>query len=98
MPVIARPLLVIAILMTLAALFSPPYAYYEVLRFVLCGLFTYSVVSSWERASYTLLFLMGAVAIIYNPLVPFHLNREIWVVVNLITAGLLGYLLAIKRT
>ena len=45
-----------------------------------------------------MLWVLGAFAITYNPLVPLHLGREIWIVVNLITVGLLGYLSTIKKT
>ena len=98
MPIIAKPLVVLAVVITLAALFSLPYGYYQLLRVFLCGLFAYSVVSSWKGVPDSLLWVMGAFAIIYNPLVPLHLGREIWIVVNLITVGLLGYLSTIKKT
>jgi hypothetical protein len=37
-------------------------------------------------------------AIIYNPLIPFYLGREIWTVVNILSIGFLGYIKSKKLT
>jgi len=41
---------------------------------------------------------MGGIAVLYNPILPIHLTREIWVMLNLVVAvALVMHLLAIQR-
>jgi len=57
-----------------------PYGYYILLRFAVCGISAYLAYNciGWGWA-------LIAVAVVYNPIIRVHLNREIWSVVNVVT-------------
>ncbi len=78
------------IVMLLIALAPLPYAYYMVLRVVVCAAAAFLTVIDYERAgrvSGWALALFG-LAILFNPIVRVHLTREIWMAANLLSAAL----------
>lgn len=80
---------VIAALMLLAALGDWSYGYYQLLRFVVCGAGAYAAWLSYHFSKYVwAVWLFGFVAILFNPLAPVHLSREIWQLVDLACAVL----------
>lgn len=80
----------VPVALLVVALLPWPYGFYNFLRLGICvvslGL-TYAqwkhddAVSGWVVA-------FGAIALLYNPLLPVYLTREIWSVLNIVTAGL----------
>ena len=62
-----------------------PYGYYILLRWVLCGVFAYLTFHSLEREKEGLVWVLGITALIYNPIIPVHLNRELWSIINIVT-------------
>lgn len=77
-------------ILLLLALLPWPYGYYSFLRLGVCAVSAWlayeqlkhdSAVSGWVVA-------FAGTALLYNPLVPIHLTREIWSVLNLASAGL----------
>ena len=76
-------------LMLIAAVLPWPYGYYVFLRLVVC------IVAGWltaehvrhEQAISGWAVSFGIIAILYNPVVPVHLTREIWTPLNLGTAA-----------
>ena len=86
-----RPHLVptaIAVLMLFGALGHWPYSYYQLLRFVVCGVGVYIAITAylWERVWATWLF--GFVVVLFNPLLPIHLPREVWQTIDVTCAFL----------
>ena len=74
--------------MLVAALLPWPYGYYNFLRFCVCGSAAFLAYQQWthdDAASKWAVVLVG-IALLYNPLVPVHLTREIWTVLNFGTA------------
>lgn len=73
----------------LLALLPWPYGYYVFLRWVVCGA---ALLTAWDILRYRSAsiggWLMIGCAVLYNPLVPVHLKREVWMVVNVVTAAL----------
>jgi hypothetical protein len=67
---------------------SNSYRYYVLLRWVCCGVFAYLAFQTFERQRYGWVWILGLTAGIYNPIVPVHLTREIWSVVNVLTIGI----------
>ena len=65
-----------------------PYAYYTLLRWVCCGVFAYLAHQSIEQKKQGWVWLLGITALIYNPIFPVHLNRELWSVVNVVSIGI----------
>ena len=82
----------VGVMALLAIIPSWPYFYYQVLRWVISGS---SLIVAWKyyefnRSGWVLVF--GAIAIIFNPILPFYMNRSSWTGIDFIT-GLL-FLLA----
>jgi hypothetical protein len=84
----------IATTMLLLALAPWPYGYYQMLRFVVCGVSVYVAFKAynWQRIWATWLF--GFIAVLFNPLILIHLSREIWQPIDVI-CGILFIAIAI---
>ena len=82
-----RPLLIpsgIAALMLIAALADWPYGYYQLLRFVVCGVAAYVAYTAYNWQKIWAVWLFGFIALLFNPLIPIHLSREIWQPIDVI--------------
>jgi hypothetical protein len=71
------------------ALLQLPYGYYVLLRLVVCGVCIYLAVQEENAGRKAWVWVLGAVAILYNPIFRIHLTRDIWSVVNIATILLL---------
>lgn len=84
-----RSLHVISIGALLIALLEMPYGYYQLLRVGICiasGILAYQ---AFEKQKSELGLAFVASALIYNPIAPLALGREIWTVVNIATIAVL---------
>jgi len=82
-----RPHLVPAIIasgLLFGALASLPYGYYQMLRWVVGGISIYIAYKAytWDKKWATWLF--AGCAILFNPIVPIHLSREIWQPIDIV--------------
>lgn len=70
----------------LGALGSWPYAYYQLLRWVVCSVGAYSafVAHESDRTGWTWIFII--IAILFNPIAPFYMQRETWQIADIGTA------------
>ena len=68
----------IAALMLFAALGRWPYGYFQLLRWVTCAAAVWVgfLAYGWQKKWATVIFAI--VAVLFNPLVPIHLSREMW--------------------
>ena len=83
-------LIPLAILMLLGAAFSHfPYSYYQFLRWVVCGVAVGLALAALEKKSQSWAAVFGFMAVLFNPIAPLHLERESWVPIDLLAAGLL---------
>jgi len=62
-----------------------PYGYYIVLRWVCCAVFAYLATKAFAQEKEGWVWVLGITPVVYNPIVPIHLTREIWSVVNIAT-------------
>ena len=87
----------IAIAMLVGALAQWPYGYYQLLRFVICGVSIYVafIVYSWQKI--WAIWLFGFIAVLFNPLIPIHLSRELWQSIDIICAILFAVVVFILR-
>jgi hypothetical protein len=77
--------------MLVIALFPWPYGYYQLLRVVVFGCAAFLSWKSFEAGGKKvdqLTLTFGAMALLMNPFLPIELPRAIWMVANLICAGL----------
>jgi len=65
-----------------------PYAYYILLRWICCAAFAYVGVQALAHHKEGWAWVLGVMAVVYNPIIRVHLTREIWSVVNLITIAI----------
>jgi len=84
---------IIAALMLFGALGDWPYGYYQLLRFVVCGVSAYIAFIAYQWQKLWATWLFGFIAVLFNPLVPIHLSREIWQTIDMVCA-LLFYFVA----
>ena len=82
------PQLIVSIMLVWALNPENPYAYYVLLRWILCPVFAYLAIKSFSYHKEDWVWLLGVTAAIYNPIIPLHLTREIWSVINIITIGI----------
>lgn len=87
---IAAPALVAALFL-LGALGRWPYGYYVLLRWVVCAAAAYIAFQAHNSNRSGFVWAFGVVAVLFNPLSPIYLNREIWQVIDLLVAALFGY-------
>lgn len=83
-----------------AALLPWPYGYYGLLRLVVFAVGTWIAYEQWrfDDAVSGWVVAFGGVALLYNPIMPVHLTREIWSVLNVATAVLfLAHLGALRK-
>lgn len=79
---------IIATVLLLGALGRWPYGYYQLLRWITCAaaiwvaLLAYAWQKKWAVVSF------GIIAVLFNPLIPIHLTREIWQPIDLLCAAL----------
>lgn len=93
-------LLIPAALLILAPLISFPYGYYMFLRLIvtITSIMTIVYVIKAAGGINEISIIFGLIAILYNPIVPINLSREIWLPINFITAGIYVFCLyRIKR-
>lgn len=78
----------IAILMLLLAIPSGvwPYGYYILLRWVIAGIALFVLWVAYELKMTGWSWLMGGIAILFNPVIPIHLDKATWVVIDIIVA------------
>lgn len=87
-PLIAQCLAIVALIIALLPI--NPYGYYVLLRFVICGICAYLAVTAYQRSKLNWVWILGGLAVLYNPLIPVHLNREVWSGVNIVTIVLIA--------
>ena len=66
-----------------------PYDYYTALRFAVSGTGAFLARQLWECPERYWRVIFVGVALLYNPLVPVHLSKDIWEPLNILTVPLL---------
>lgn len=62
-----------------------PYAYYQVLRWVVCGAAILTAFNALEWRQIWATFVFGIITVLFNPIFPVHLTREIWSPIDLVS-------------
>jgi len=80
----------LSVLAVLVGLGPMPYAYYMLLRIVLCLTAVVGFLQARRVSLDSWAIAFGAVAVLYNPVLPVKLgDKGFWIVVNLVTLGVL---------
>lgn len=80
---------IITIIMLAWALADNPYGYYQILRWVIASVTGYSAYLAYKHEKITWTWILGIIAVLYNPIAPIYLDREIWSVIDVITAAII---------
>ncbi|HAL24889.1 MAG: hypothetical protein UX49_C0021G0022 [Candidatus Wolfebacteria bacterium GW2011_GWC2_46_275] len=75
---------IIAALMLFFAIGSHPYSYYQILRWVVCGVALYNAYIYKEKKQDVWMWIFGIMAVVFNPLFPFFFERGTWQNLDLI--------------
>ena len=62
-----------------------PYGYYMLLRWICCGVFSYLAVQAFSQGKIGWVWILGVVALIYNPFFRAGFTRDFWALVNVAT-------------
>lgn len=87
----------LAALLLLGAFGTWPYVYYQLLRWVVFGVGIYASYQAHETNRNSWVWLFGAMALLFNPILPFYMERETWQVIDLTAALLLVSFIFSKR-
>lgn len=68
-------------------------SYVPLFRFIVCGICAYLAVSAYQRSKLNWVWVFGALTVLYNPLVPIRLKRDVWSDVYVATIALFIFLL-----
>jgi hypothetical protein len=78
---------IIAIGFLLLALLPWPYFYYQILKWVVAIGSAYIAFNLYEHKQYRKdVFILGGIALLFNPIWPIYLTREIWSVIDIVVA------------
>jgi hypothetical protein len=66
-----------------------PYGYYTLLRLVACGVFAAGAWVLADRGHQAAATGFVLAALLFNPVLPVHLERETWAVIDVLAAGAL---------
>ena len=62
-----------------------PYEYYNLLRLICCSAYSYLAFQALKQENERWVWILGTTAVLYNPIIPIHLTRGIWSVINIVT-------------
>ena len=70
-----------------------PYGFYTFVRIIVCGCAAFMAYQSYSAKKQNIWpWLLGFVAILFNPVASIHMTKEIWMVVDAVTGGLFAFL------
>jgi len=82
------PSIISGVLLLLGILNIWPYDYYIFLRWVICGVAIFNAVGFSKSKLTGWVLVFGALAFLFNPLIPVYMNKSSWVGIDLISACL----------
>jgi hypothetical protein len=63
------------------------YGYYPLLRWVCCAVFAYLAFQAFAQDKQGWSWVLRIMAVLYNPIIPVHLSRDTWTIINVIAIG-----------
>ncbi|NQT79222.1 MAG: hypothetical protein HQ555_02365 [Candidatus Aminicenantes bacterium] len=83
---ILLPSIIVAIFLLIAVMPIKEYSYYILIRWIVCLAAIYIAYCSYEAEKIYWIWIMGVVALIFNPIIPLNLGKGIWTIIDVITA------------
>lgn len=66
-----------------------PYGYFQILRWVVAGVAGFNVYIAYQLNRKNWLWIMVTMVIVFNPIAPIHLTKEVWSVLDVVAAILM---------
>jgi hypothetical protein len=63
-----------------------PYSYYTVLRWAVCIIATYGAFRAFDSGRKTWHWILGELAVLFNPVAPIYFARETWTMLDFLAA------------
>lgn len=82
-------LIVAAVFLFLALFDGWQYGFFTILRFVVFASTAYVAYFAYQEQKEGWTWFLGAIAVLFNPFFPIHLDRETWVVIDFVVGALL---------
>lgn len=85
--------MILACLLIVAPIIAFPYGFYTFLRLAISVSAGFIIYNSYKAKSGVdeVSIIFAIILILYNPIIPVYLTREIWTPINFITAGIFFY-------
>ena len=83
---IVIPSIIVTTLLLIAIFPIKEYSYYALLRWVVFFTAVYICYFSYQAERMNWIWLMGIVASVFNPIIPLHMSKEFWQVLDFVTA------------
>ncbi len=78
----ARWLMIVAATFCLVAVCELPYGFYRLLRWITCGAAVAAAFQLYSSRRYNMVWIAGAVGLIFNPISPFFFPRNAWRIID----------------
>lgn len=72
--------------MLIFAIIDLPYGYYIFLRIIICILSCFTAYVALVSDKKPWIWIFGVIAVLFNPIIPIYLDKEIWTVIDIIVA------------
>ena len=79
-----NPVFLITGIALFIAIADMPYGYYQLLRFFVCGVGAYGAYLAYQQKKTGWTWVLGIIALLFNPFAKFYLGREMWQIVDLV--------------
>ena len=76
----------VAVGVLIGALWSHPYGYYQLLRWIVAVVSAYSAYLAYKHKDNTWTWTFGIIAVLFNPIIPFTFAKETWQVIDVATS------------
>ena len=80
------PIIISIIMLFLATIPEPSSGYYTLLRLIVCGTAIYLTWFAKNTNKQGWMWTFGFVALLFNPIFPIHLEKELWVIIDITVA------------
>ena len=91
------PAIIPALLLVAAVFGRWPYGFYTLLRLIVCGCSIYLAVKATSTRTVAWTWIMGAMAVLFNPILPIRMQRSDWQIVDALAAVTLLVFVAVYK-
>lgn len=83
--------------MLLLAILTLPYGYYTLVRISVTIYAVLVAVTFFNSEKVEGMYLFAAIAILFNPILPIYLTKEIWAIIDIVAAGIIVFIYPISH-